>query len=226
MYGLTEVFASVVDTNRASMICCDFFLVIESIHLFKCKMYTFIDLNNKQKISTRSKRKMNFIRKTRLNERLDCVDVFIESIIQTIGDEEDMDTCDWTDVLEQLREIEDDIIQTDWGEARDETCWLFFHRIESMYVTIGQTPSYRILSILQSTVNEQKQCNPQPPPLFRDVRDVTKRTTKCSLCSETIVSVFLLTYLGCKHRFHPSCIRVWSNHHTTCPICEHDMFTL
>ena len=145
---------------------------------------------------------MNFIRKTRLNERLDCVDVFIESIIQTIGDEEDMDTCDWTDVLEQLREIEDDIIQTDWGEARDETCWLFFHRIESMYVTIGQTPSYRILSLLQST-NTQKQDqdqkqhhNPQPPPLFRDVRDITKRTTKCNLCSETIMSVFLLTYLG------------------------------
>ena len=166
---------------------------------------------------------MNFLKRTQINERLDCVDVFIESIIQTIGDEEDMDTCDWTDVLEQLREVEDDIIQTDWGDTCNEVCRLFLNRIENMYITIGQTPSYCILTLLQSTRHTLPM---SLPPLFRDIRDTKQRSTKCYLCSETILSVFLLTYLGCKHRFHPSCIRSWANHHTVCPICSHDMYTL
>jgi len=47
--------------------------------------------------------------------------------------------------------------------------------------------------------------------------------TQCSICISDITFKCLNTTLACGHVFHPKCIREWTYHNNTCPVCRYEL---
>lgn len=72
---------------------------------------------------------------------------------------------------------------------------------------------------------------PKPPPPKKTVtlktRLVTDKDVKdeatCSICLEPFKKGATVAYLKCNHIYHKTCIKPWTDSHTTCPICRADV---
>ena len=44
----------------------------------------------------------------------------------------------------------------------------------------------------------------------------------CVICFEE-VNIDLVSFLKCGHFYHDNCIKMWKNHHNTCPYCRSEI---
>ncbi|KAK9095505.1 hypothetical protein Scep_026974 [Stephania cephalantha] len=58
----------------------------------------------------------------------------------------------------------------------------------------------------------------------KDLREEKDWTLECAVClSEFQDDDELKLITGCDHAFHPECINLWFEAHTTCPVCRRDL---
>ncbi|OVA02924.1 zinc finger protein [Macleaya cordata] len=102
----------------------------------------------------------------------------------------------------------------------------FVRCLLSLFIRRGNTDNSVINSAVKSQGLDPSIVSSFPTFVYSSVKDLRreKNRLECAVCLSEFEDNDVLRLLTiCSHAFHPECIDLWFESHTTCPVCRHNL---